>query len=105
MSEETTNTPIEGSETGETREALVRGSRRVLRGQVTSDKMEKTIVVTVTSLKQHPLYGRTMRRSKKFKAHDENNECGTGDTVDIMETRPISKEKSWRLVRVIEKAK
>jgi len=95
MSEETTTTAT----------AEERGTRRALRGVVTSDKMEKTIVVTITTLKQHPLYGRTMKRSKKFKAHDENNEAGTGDTVEIMECRPISREKSWRLVRVVEKAK
>jgi small subunit ribosomal protein S17 len=92
-------------ETTTASEELARGTRRVLRGLVTSDKMDKTIVVTVTSLKQHPLYGRTMKRSKKFKAHDENNECGTGDSVEIMECRPLSKEKSWRLIRVVEKAK
>lgn len=82
-----------------------RGKRRVLRGVVTSDKMEKTIVVTILTLKQHPLYGRTVKRSKKFKAHDETNEAGTGDTVEIMECRPISREKSWRLLRILEKAK
>lgn len=82
-----------------------RGKRRMLRGLVTSDKMDKTIVVEVTTLKQHPLYGRTMRRSKRFKAHDESNECGAGDTVEIMECRPLSREKRWRLVRVVEKAK
>ena len=99
MSEETT------TETAVTGEELDRGTRRVLRGLVTSAKMDKTIVITVTSLKQHPLYGRTMKRSKKFKAHDENNECGTGDSVEIMECRPLSKEKSWRLIRIVEKAK
>jgi len=82
-----------------------RGKRRVLRGVVTSDKMEKTIVVTILTLKQHPLYGRTVKRSKKFKAHDETNEAGTGDSVEIMECRPISREKSWRLLRILEKAK
>ena len=82
-----------------------RNRRRILRGLVTSDKMEKSIVITVTTTKQHPLYGRTMKRSKKFKAHDEHNEAGIGDTVEVMECRPISKEKSWRLVRVVEKAK
>lgn len=99
MSEETT------TETAATGEELVRATRRVLRGLVTSAKMDKTIVITVTSLKQHPLYKRTMKRSKKFKAHDENNECGTGDSVEIMECRPLSKEKSWRLIRIVEKAK
>ena len=82
-----------------------RNRRRILRGLVSSDKMEKTIVVTVTTTKQHPLYGRTMKRSKKFKAHDEHDEAGIGDAVEIMECRPISKEKSWRLIRVVEKAK
>ncbi len=82
-----------------------RGNRRVLRGLVASDKMDKTIVVEVTNIKQHPLYGRTMKRSKRYKAHDENNECGIGDSVEIMETRPLSKEKRWRLVRIVEKAK
>ena len=66
---------------------------------------EKTIVVEITTLKQHPLYGRTVKRSTKFKAHDENNECGVGDTVEIMECRPLSKEKNWRLVRIVERAK
>lgn len=84
---------------------LVRGQRKTRIGVVSSDKMEKTVIVTVTTLKSHPLYGRTMKRTKKFKAHDENNECGTGDTVEIMECRPLSKEKCWRLVRIVEKAK
>lgn len=98
MAEETTTPAAEAT-------SLERGTRRALRGLVTSDKMDKTIVVTITTLKQHSLYGRTMKRSKKFKAHDENNECGIGDTVEIMECRPMSKDKSWRLVRVVEKAK
>ena len=76
-----------------------------IRDRVTSDKMDKTIVVQTVTLKQHALYGRTMKRSKAYKAHDENNECGTGDTVEIMECRPLSREKRWRLVRVVEKAK
>lgn len=86
-------------------ETVVRGYRKVRQGVVVSDKMEKTIVVQVTTLKPHPLYGRTMKRSVKFKAHDENNECGIGDTVEIMECRPLSKEKNWRLLRVVDKAK
>ena len=85
--------------------AIERNSRRVLRGLVTSDKMTQTIVFTVTRTKQHPLYGRTMKSSKKYKAHDEHSEAGIGDTVEVMACRPISKEKSWRLVRIIEKAK
>lgn len=89
----------------ETTAAEQRNSRRVLRGLVTSDKMTQTIVITVTRTKQHPLYGRTMKSSKKYKAHDEHGEAGVGDTVEVMACRPISKEKSWRLVRIIEKAK
>jgi small subunit ribosomal protein S17 len=88
-----------------TETAEQRGIRRRLQGTVSSDKMDKTIVVTVTTLKQHPLYGRTVKRSKKFKAHDENNEAGVGDTVEIMECRPLSREKRWRIVRIVEKAK
>jgi small subunit ribosomal protein S17 len=83
----------------------VRGNRKTRVGVVSSSKMDKTIVVEITTLKQHPLYGRTVKRSTKFKAHDENNECGAGDTVEIMECRPLSKEKRWRLVRIVEKAK
>jgi small subunit ribosomal protein S17 len=82
-----------------------RGQRKVRQGVVVSDKMDKTIVVAIQTLKPHPLYGRTIRRTTKFKAHDENNECGAGDTVEIMECRPTSREKRWRFVRVVEKAK
>ena len=74
-------------------------------GQVVSDKMDKTIVVAVEDSYQHPLYKKTMKRTYKLKAHDENNECGIGDTVEVMETRPLSKDKRWRLVSIIEKAK
>ena len=81
------------------------GHRKTRVGVVTSDKMEKTIVVSVTTLKQHPLYGRTVKRTTKFKAHDESGETGIGDLVEIMECRPISREKRWRFVRVVEKAK
>jgi small subunit ribosomal protein S17 len=86
-------------------ETTKRGFRKTRTGVVASDKMDKTIVVTVSTTKAHPLYGRTMKRSTKFKAHDENNECGIGDTVEIMECRPLSKDKNWRLVRIVEKAK
>ncbi len=82
-----------------------RGKRKTRVGLVTSDKMDKTIVVSVTTLKQHPLYGRTVKRTTKFKAHDERNEAAEGDTVEIMECRPLSKEKRWRLARIVEKAK
>jgi small subunit ribosomal protein S17 len=67
--------------------------------------MAQTVVVGVEQIIRHPLYGKTMRRTKKLKAHDQNDECGVGDTVEIMETRPISREKNWRVVRVVEKAK
>jgi small subunit ribosomal protein S17 len=86
-------------------EDLQRGIRKTRQGVVVSDKMEKTIVVQVNTLKSHPLYGRTMKRSTRFQAHDENGEAGIGDTVEIMECRPISKNKNWRLLKVVEKAK
>ena len=83
----------------------VRGYRKTRVGVVVSDKMDKTIVVAIKTKVRHPLYGKMVNRARKFKAHDENNECGIGDTVKIMETRPISKDKRWRLVEIIEKAK
>lgn len=86
-------------------EDLQRGIRKTRQGVVVSDKMDKTIVVQVNTLKSHPLYGRTMKRSTRFQAHDENGEAGIGDTVEIMECRPISKNKNWRLLKVVEKAK
>ena len=79
--------------------------RKSMIGQVVSDKMDKTIVVAIEDSVRHPLYKKTMKRTYKLKAHDENNECGIGDTVEVMETRPLSKDKRWRLVRIIEKAK
>ena len=82
-----------------------RAFRKTRIGTVLSDKMDKTIVVAVEDSYQHPLYKKTMKRTYKLKAHDENNECGIGDTVEVMETRPLSKDKRWRLVRIIEKAK
>jgi len=83
-----------------------RTSRRKMRvGKVTSDKMDKTIVVAVEDRVPHPLYKKIIKRTYKLKAHDENNECGIGDRVRVMETRPLSKDKRWRLVEVIEKAK
>ena len=82
-----------------------RAFRKTMIGQVVSDKMDKTIVVAVEDSYQHPLYKKTMKRTYKLKAHDENNECGIGDTVEVLETRPLSKDKRWRLVRIIEKAK
>ena len=85
--------------------AEVRGMRKTRTGVVVSDKMDKTIVVEILTRVKHPLYGKIMNRTKRFKAHDENNECGIGDTVRVMETRPLSKDKCWRLVEIIEKAK
>ena len=82
-----------------------RAFRKTRVGQVVSDKMDKTIVVAIEDSVQHPLYKKTMKRTYKLKAHDENNECGCGDTVEVMETRPLSKDKRWRLIRIIEKAK
>ena len=82
-----------------------RAFRKTRIGQVVSDKMDKTIVVAIEDSVRHPLYKKTMKRTYKLKAHDENNECGIGDTVEVMETRPLSKVKRWRLVRIIEKAK
>ena len=82
-----------------------RAFRKTMIGQVVSDKMDKTIVVAIEDSVQHPLYKKTMKRTYKLKAHDENNECHVGDIVEVMETRPLSKDKRWRLVRVIEKAK
>ena len=83
----------------------VRGYRKTRVGVVVSDKMDKTIVVAIKTKARHPLYGKMVNRTRKFTAHDEKNECGIGDTVKIMETRPISKDKRWRLVEIIEKAK
>jgi len=84
---------------------LDRKNRKTRTGKVVSDKMEKTIVVAIETLVRHPLYGKSIKRTTKFKAHDENNECKIGDRVKIMETRPLSKDKRWRLVEIIEKAK
>ena len=85
--------------------AEVRGIRKTRTGVVVSDKMDKTIVVEIRTRVRHPLYGKIMNQNMKLKAHDENNECGVGDTVRVMETRPLSKDKRWRLVEIIEKAK
>ncbi len=83
----------------------VRGYRKTRIGTVVSDKMDKTAVVAIKTKVRHPLYGKMVNRTRKFKVHDEENQCGVGDTVKIMETRPISKDKRWRLVEIVEKAK
>ena len=84
---------------------LQRNLRKTRIGRVTSDKMDKTIVVAVETSVRHPLYNKIVKRTVKLKAHDEENTCGIGDRVRVMETRPLSKEKRWRLVEVLEKAK
>lgn len=83
---------------------MERNSRKTIIGRVVSDKMDKTITVAVETLVAHPIYKKRYKKTTKFKAHDENNECGIGDLVKIMETRPLSKDKRWRLVEIIEKA-
>ena len=85
--------------------AEVRALRKTRTGVVVSDKLDTTIVVEIRTRVKHPLYGKIKNRTKKFKVNDEKNECGIGDTVRIMETRPLSKDKRWRLVEIIEKAK
>ena len=85
--------------------AEVRGMRKTRTGVVVSDKMDKTIVVAIEDRVDHPLYKKIIKRTYKLKAHDEKNECGIGDRVKVMETRPLSKDKRWRLVEIIEKAK
>ncbi len=82
-----------------------RNARKTRVGRVVSDKMDKTIVVAVENRVKHPLYKKVMKKTTKLKAHDEKNECRVGDTVKVMETRPLSKEKRWRLVEIVEKAK
>ncbi|MEV8511134.1 30S ribosomal protein S17 [Dactylosporangium sp. NPDC051484] len=94
MSEQTTESGTE-----------VRGRRKVREGLVVSDKMNKTVVVAVEDQVKHPLYGKVMRRTNKLKAHDEQNACGIGDRVLLMETRPLSATKRWRVVEILEKAK
>ena len=84
---------------------MERNLRKVRIGKVVSDKMDKTIVVAIETKVRHPLYGKTVNRTTKFKAHDENNEAKVNDRVLIMETRPLSKDKRWRLVEIVEKAK
>ena len=84
---------------------MERNLRKTLVGVVTPDKMDKTVVVTIKDRVKHPLYNKIVDKSVKYKAHDENNECGVGDKVQIMECRPLSKDKNWRVVEIIEKAK
>lgn len=83
---------------------MERGNRKVRTGVVVSDKMDKTVVVAVDTLVKHPLYGRTRRRTHKFMAHDQDNNCRVGDTVTIMETRPLSRNKRWRVAEVVKRS-
>jgi small subunit ribosomal protein S17 len=86
-------------------QAVTRLARKTRTGKVVSDKMEKTVVVSIERRVQHPVYGKMVRRTKRLKAHDENNDAKTGDTVRIMETRPMSKDKRWRVVEIVERAR
>lgn len=85
-------------------EEATKGTRKVLRGVVVSDKMDKTIIVEVTTLRAHPVYRKRFRTTRKYYAHDEQNQCGAGDVVTISETRPFSRLKRWRLLEIVEKA-
>ena len=102
---DTTQAPGSAVASGAGTQAPARGYRKIRRGYVISDKMEKTVVVEVEDRVKHPLYGKVMRRTNKLKAHDEQNQCGVGDRVLLMETRPLSATKRWRVVEILEKAK
>ena len=93
------------TDTLESAQAVNRASRKTRVGLVVSDKMEKTVVVSIERRVQHPVYGKMVRRTKRLKAHDEANDAKTGDTVRIMETRPMSKDKRWRVVEIVERAR
>ncbi len=93
------------SDTAASETTTARGFRKIRDGLVVSDKMEKTVVVAVEDRIQHPLYGKTIRRTTKVKAHDEAGACGIGDRVRLMETRPLSANKRWRVIEILEKAK
>lgn len=93
------------AETQQNVQALSRTSRKTRIGTVVSDKMDKTVVVSIERRVQHPVYGKMVRRTKRLKAHDERNDAKTGDTVRIMETRPLSKDKRWRLVEIVERSR
>lgn len=105
LKNETVVTDVEETEVIEVNETLGRKNRKTFIGRVVSDKMDKTIVVAIETKVRHPLYGKTMKRTTKYKAHDEKNEATINDRVLIMETRPLSKDKHFRLVKIIEKAK
>ncbi len=96
---------VHNSESNVTEQTTRRGFRKTREGYVVSDKMDKTVVVAVEDRVKHPLYGKVIRRTSKLKAHDEHNQCGVGDRVLLMETRPLSATKRWRVVEILEKAK
>ena len=99
-------TPLENpSQIKEARRTITRNLRKTRQGVVISNKMDKTIVIAAKFKEKHPIYGKFVQKTKKYHAHDEKNECNIGDTVLIMETRPLSKTKRWRLVQIVEKAK
>ena len=100
-----TMTAAPAASTATKKETTERGRRKVRVGYVIADKMDKTVIVQVGSSKAHRLYRKTVQQRSKFKVHDEKNECGVGDLVRIVETRPLSKEKRWRVVQVVEKAR
>jgi len=104
MSEEKTVTEGTASQSASS-QSRPRGRRKVREGVVVSDKMDKTVVVQIEDQVKHPLYGKVLRRTSKLKAHDEHNACGVGDRVSLMETRPLSATKRWRVVEILEKAK
>ena len=104
MEQHNVETPA-GASAGTSERTAGRGSRRVKQGRVASSKMDKTIVVVAETRVPHPTYGKIVRKSTRFKAHDERNEANVGDVVRIMECRPISREKRWRLVEIVERAK
>ena len=105
MSENVNETVEVETPAGAAAAEAARGRRKVREGYVVSDKMDKTVVVAVEDRVKHPLYGKVMRRTSKVKAHDEQNQCGVGDTVRIVETRPLSATKRWRVVQIVDKAK
>lgn len=105
LKNETAVTDVQETEVMEVNETLGRKNRKTFIGRVVSDKMDKTIVVAIETKVRHPLYGKTLKRTTKYKAHDEKNEATINDRVLIMETRPLSKDKHFRLVKIIEKAK
>jgi small subunit ribosomal protein S17 len=105
MSEQRNDTVDQRNETAEQQETVQRNARKTREGIVVSDKMDKTVVVAVEDRVKHALYGKVLRKTSRLKAHDEQNDCGVGDRVLVMETRPLSATKRWRVVQILERAK